>query len=93
MTPEERILRAKLAANARWAQTDDRSRGTSAARTAFEERFVNEVDPDRTLAPAERAKRAANARKAYFAALALKSSVARRKRTAREATFKTIRTS
>jgi hypothetical protein len=42
-------------------------------------RFEREVDPDGTLDPAERARRAENARKAYFASLALKSAVSRRK--------------
>jgi hypothetical protein len=44
------------------------------------ERFEREVDPDGTLPPAERAKRAEYARKAYFQRLALKSAQVRRRR-------------
>ncbi|MGH3968892.1 MAG: hypothetical protein ACRET2_07960 [Steroidobacteraceae bacterium] len=44
------------------------------------DKFEQQVDPDGELSPAERAKRAANARKAYFARLALKSAQARRRR-------------
>ncbi len=40
-------------------------------------RFERLVDPDCVLAPEERARRAAHARKSYFTALALKSSRAR----------------
>ncbi len=43
-------------------------------------RFEAEVDPDGVLDPQERAIRAAHARKAYFARLALKSAQARRRR-------------
>lgn len=40
-------------------------------------RFEDQVDPERTLTPGERARRAEHARKAYFARLALKSAKAR----------------
>ena len=53
---------------------------TRAARAAFEDRFVREVDPDRTLPEAERQRRAAAARKAYFTRLAYLSAKARRAR-------------
>jgi hypothetical protein len=43
-------------------------------------RFEREVDPDGTLPPAERAKRAESARKAHFARMALLSAQARAKR-------------
>ena len=56
---------------------------TRAARTAFLERFLDEVDPERTLPDGERDRRAAAARKAYFARLALKSAQARRRRSQR----------
>ncbi|MBD2894785.1 hypothetical protein amrb99_37130 [Actinomadura sp. RB99] len=82
LTPEERSLRATMAAHSKWAKTGDRSEETAAGRAAFELRFYREVDPDNTLDPAEREKRAANARRAYFARLAFKSAVARRKRAA-----------
>ncbi len=41
------------------------------------ERFENQVDPHKTLAPDERARRAQHARKAYFQRLALQSARAR----------------
>jgi hypothetical protein len=61
------------------AQND--SRETSArGRAAFMESFEDQVDPDRVLPEAERKRRAAQARKAYFAGLAFKSAKARRQR-------------
>ena len=68
----------RLGAHKSWANTADPSARTAPARRAFEQRFEDEVDPDRTLPDAERARRAEHARKAYFAALALKSARARR---------------
>jgi hypothetical protein len=44
--------------------------------------WARQVDPDRTLDPAERARRANHAKKAYFARLALKSAQARRRKAA-----------
>lgn len=85
LTPAERTLRAQLAAHTSWAGTDDRPARTRAARAKFDERFEREVDPDGVLPPAERARRAENARQAYFARLALKSAQARRARKGGEA--------
>jgi hypothetical protein len=75
----DRYLAASIAANTRWAHEPDRSAATRPARAAFEKRFEEEVDPDGKLAPAERARRAANAKTAYFHRLALKSAKARRR--------------
>lgn len=82
ITESERVLRAQIAAHTSWAITTDRSARTRNARAKFDERFEREVDPNGVLPPDERAKRAENARKAYFAALALKSAKARRLRSA-----------
>jgi hypothetical protein len=79
LTPEERSMRARAAAHALHAQVDSRDH-TKPARAAFARRFETEVDPEGVLLPAERARRAEQARRAYFTALALKSAVARRKR-------------
>jgi hypothetical protein len=68
----------KTGANESWAQTEDRPARTEPARKAMLEKFEHAVDPDNKLTPAERAKRAAFARKAYFQRLALKSAKARR---------------
>lgn len=81
LTPEQRRLRAQIAANTRLA-TEDPVEMTAPARKAFLDRFEKQVDPDGVLAPDERARRAEAARKAYFAKLALASSKARAARAA-----------
>lgn len=53
---------------------------TAAAREAFSRRFLEEVDPERRLPLVERERRAAAARKAYFARLAYLSARTRRSR-------------
>ena len=53
---------------------------TKKARTAFAARFDRQVDPDRQLPPAERARRADAALQAYFTELQLRSSRTRRRR-------------
>jgi hypothetical protein len=78
LTPEQRSMRARLAAQSRWAKEDPTPTVTK-ARAAFMARFENDVDPDRVLNEAERQRRAESARKAYFTRLALKSSQARRR--------------
>lgn len=79
-TPAERTLHARLAAHESWAHTPDRAARTAKARAAALDRFERQVDPDGTLAPQERAKRAESARKAHFTRLALLSAQARRRR-------------
>ena len=79
-SPAERTIRAQIAAHERWAKTPDRSAATAPARRGLEAKFEREVDPDGRLSPAERAKRVENARKAYYARLALKSAEARRRK-------------
>lgn len=77
MTPTERSLRSQIAAHESWARTPDRSARTANARKAMLEKFAHQVDPDGTLPPAERAKRAESLRRAHFKRLALKSVQAR----------------
>ena len=72
--------RAQIAAHESWAHTPDRSSRTAPARQAFNDRFEQQVDPDGKLTPAERAKRAEHAKRAYFLRLALKSAKTRRAR-------------
>lgn len=79
LTPEERSRWGQVGAHTSWARTADRSQRTAPARQAFLERFEHEVDPDGLLDPAERARRAEHARKAYMTRLALKSAQARRR--------------
>lgn len=65
LTPEQRRLRARLAAQARWARTEDRSAATRAAREAFAAKFDSAPDPKA-------------ARAEHFARMAYRSSVTRR---------------
>lgn len=71
---------ARIAANERWAKTEDRSAATQAARDAMTRKFEDQVDPERRLPADERAKRAESARRAHYQRLALKSAQARRAR-------------
>jgi hypothetical protein len=73
-----RALRARLAAHQLHARVQDAAAHTAPARAAFLARFEREVDPEGSLDPRERARRAEHARKAYFLRLALASSHARR---------------
>ncbi len=78
LTPSERSQRSRLAAHVLHSKYDSREL-TRPARDKFNQRFLDEVDPERVLSEAERQRRAEHARKAYFTGLALKSAVARRK--------------
>jgi hypothetical protein len=81
-SPQQRSLVSTIGAHALHSQYDSRELAAN-ARARFDQRFHDEVDPDRVLPEAERAKRADHARKAYFAPLALKSAKARSARTDR----------
>jgi hypothetical protein len=89
LTPAERSLRGQIAAHESWARTPNRSARTAKARKAADARFEDQVDPDRTLPPAERAKRVEHARKAHFARMAMKAAQARRRRADRPASIET----
>ncbi|WP_460992361.1 hypothetical protein [Sinomonas soli] len=78
-TPSERRMAARIAAHESWAMTEDRSARTAPARAALLAKFEKMADPDGTLAPTERARRAEHLRKAHFQRLALQSAKARRK--------------
>jgi hypothetical protein len=80
LTPTERSQRARLASHTSWSKTRDPAARTQPARDKFAERFLDEVDPERVLPEGERNRRAASARKAYFARLALASATARRRK-------------
>jgi len=82
LTPEQRSLRAKVAAHSLHARHDSReitAPARAAADTNLNRRLLSEVDPDGSLSEAERQRRLEHARKAHFARLALKSARARRK--------------
>jgi len=76
----EYTLRARIAANTRWAFVADRPAATAAARAAFDQRWAREVDPDGALPADERARRAASLRRAHFARMALASAQKRRRK-------------
>lgn len=76
LTPQQRSLRARIAAHSLHSKCDSRVH-TQPARDAFMARFERQVDPNTELPEAERRRRAESAKKEYFAALALKSSRAR----------------
>lgn len=78
LTPQERVLRARLGAY-RLHAVHDPKETTRKAREAFAARFERQVDPNRVLAAAERARRAEAARRAHFTELALRSSQVRRR--------------
>jgi hypothetical protein len=71
--PHGRLI-AQIAANESWARCPDRSARTLSARRAFLGRFEREVDPDGTLSPEERQRRADSAMRAHMQRLALKSA-------------------
>ncbi|NEW49957.1 hypothetical protein GV792_07805 [Nocardia cyriacigeorgica] len=87
ISPSERALYGRLGAHESWSHTEDRAARTAPAREGFMDRFDRQVDPDRKLTEAERARRAEHARKAYFTRLALKSVQARRKAAEARAAF------
>lgn len=83
LTPAQRSIRASIAAN-RLHGLNDPVAHTVPARTAFLDRFKLEADPDGVLPPEERERRARRLLRAHMQALALKSSKARSKRSARD---------
>lgn len=71
MATSKRSMIARIAASERWAREPDRTAATAPARAGLLARFEREVDPDGTLSPHERAKRADSARRAFYTRLAL----------------------
>lgn len=79
LTPTERSIRARIAANTRWAQEPDRLAATAPGRRAAFEKLLDEVDPQRVLTEAERLKRVKNAQQAHLARVRLAASKNRRR--------------
>lgn len=77
MNASQRRQRAQIGAYTVHSRYDSRKL-TAPARKAFLDRFEVAVDPERELSPAERNRRAAAARSAYFRQLAMKSAQKRR---------------
>ncbi len=72
-------LRGRIGGLTRSATSDMRILARS-GQVGLRRKFENEVDPDGSLAPAERARRADAARRLHFSRLALASARARRAR-------------
>lgn len=77
LTPEQRSLRASIAAQSRWAQPGARKRQSEAISEARIRQHEKLVDPDGTLDPKERRQCAEASLKAEMTRLALKASKAR----------------
>jgi hypothetical protein len=75
---KDAALAGRIGGLRRSAKHDSREM-TAKAREAFHDKFLAEVDPQGVLPEAERLRRADAARKAYYAGLAYKSAMARRK--------------
>jgi len=71
ITDTERVLKARIAAETSWANTENRSARTVPARAAFDATFLEQANGDPV--------RAEHYRKAHFARLSLKSAQSRRK--------------
>ncbi len=82
-SPTEQTLRGRLAAHTLHARRDPRQT-TANGRAAFLARFEREVDPQEALDPAERRRRADQARRAYFTRLSLAAVAARRAKRAEQ---------
>lgn len=78
LTPEQRSLRARMAAHSMHAKHDSRQT-SEPGRATFLARFERQVDPDGTLPALERKRRAEHALRAHMQGLALKSARARAK--------------
>lgn len=80
--PTRRKQIASLAAHTSWARTPHREERMAPANRAREARWEQQVDPDGVMTPADRAKAAASARKAFYQRLAMKGVAARRAKAA-----------
>jgi hypothetical protein len=75
---EEKSLAARIAAAEKWGRTADRTAATEPARAGLRARFEREADPDGTLDPAERARRADHLERAHMLRMSLAAKRARR---------------
>jgi hypothetical protein len=79
LTPEQRSLRARIAANTRWSRENGRANAERAQRGLLT-KFYDQTDP--ALPDAERWRRADSLRRVHMQRLAFKSSKARGSRKA-----------
>ena len=78
LSPQERTLRARLAAHSQHAQGRT---NTGPATAAYNARWAKLVDPDETLDPDERDRRAEHAKSAHYSRMAFESAKSRRRAT------------
>ena len=76
LTPEQRSLRARIAANTRWSREDGKPNAVR-AQAGLLAKFADQVDPDRVLPEDVRLRRAEAARRAHMQRLAFMSSKSR----------------
>lgn len=87
ITPDQRSLLARARA---YRQHAEGKTNVGPAHDAFMRKFIDQVDPDRTLPEDERNRRAERARKAYFLELSYKSAVSRARAKAMASDAKTL---
>lgn len=71
LSPQQRVLRARAAAHAMHSKNDPRETSKAGREAAFA-RFERQVDPDGTLDPEERRRRARHAQRAHMASIRLR---------------------
>lgn len=76
LTPEQRSMRARIAAHARWSKEDPKP-NADRGQAGLLLRFEREADPEGVLAPEERRRRAESRRREHMTRLAFQSSKAR----------------
>ena len=80
LSPSERRLRAQKAGLTGWANTVDRSARGRHANAGLLAKYERQADPDGTMDPRERAKRASTLLKQHYADMRWKAVEARRRR-------------
>jgi hypothetical protein len=86
LTPEERRLRARAAAHARWSRPGARERQRESIRAARLRHHERLVDPEGVLDEVERVLLAEHSLRAEMMGLALRSAKARRQRPSSKST-------
>lgn len=86
LSPSEKSMRARIAAHARWSKYDSREHAAKmrAAGPAGDAYWLDRVDPERVLDPADRERRAKHAKAAHYARLQFASVRARARKSAGE---------
>jgi hypothetical protein len=75
----DRVLMARIAAAERWGRTADRGAATEPARKGLRAKFEREADPDGTLSPQERARRADQLMHSHMLRMSRAAAQARRR--------------